>query len=258
MEACLKIGNHLLTGEQLVSSLVRYKLLESLIGHVVLDDVLPQVRLTQEEVIRALTGLDQIPEDFDGFLMQWCESKGVSPVYVKTVVLRDLQIRKLKRLLFADRIEAEFLRCKQDLDQVGFRRIKVTDLALAEELYFQIRDDGADFSVLAQQYSQDFERHTGGLIGPVRFSTLPGEIASLFRSGKVGEVYGPVQVQDSFWIVQPEQFIFARLNDSVRTELIEHLFMEWLRSQIQSIKSLPNGVQVQGILPHATTKGELQ
>ena len=258
MEACLKIGNHLLTGEQLVSSLVRYKLLESLIGHVVLDDVLPQVRLTQEEVVRALTGSAQMPEDFDQFLVQWCESKGVSPVYVKTVVLRDLQVRKLKRLLFADRIEAEFLRRKQDLDQIGFRRIKFTDLALAEELYFQIRDDGVDFAVLAQQYSQDFERHTEGLIGPVRFSTLPSEIARLFRSGQVGEVYGPIQIQDHFWIVRPEQFIFARLNDSVRSELIEHLFMEWLRSQIQLVKSLPNGVQVQGILPHATTKGGFQ
>lgn len=257
MDACLKIGNQLLTGDQLVSALVRYKLMETLIGQVVLDDVLQkaqQSQLTQREVFQALTGADgsQLPEDFEVFLDQWCQKQGVSPVYVKAVELRELQIKKLKKQLFSDQIEAEFLQRKKLLDQVEFSRIQLTDSALAEELYFQIRDDGADFALLAQQYSLGFERHSGGRIGPVQYSQLPSHIVTLFRSGKAGDLYAPVQVEESFWLLRLDRVILARLNDALRTELVERLFVEWLNNQVRSIVSLPNGVQFQGALPQST------
>ncbi|NJO43665.1 MAG: hypothetical protein HC865_24585 [Cyanobacteria bacterium RU_5_0] len=233
MTDCLKIGNHLLDNGQLISALVRYKILETLVGQVLLDDVLQQVPLTQQELFYALVGGANdasIPEDFNAFLAQWCQRQGVTPEYLNRVLLRDLRVEKFKQLYFGSQVESEFLRAKSDFDQVEFSLVQLTDLSLAQELYFHLRDDGADFSRLAQQYSLGNERQTGGWIGPVAMSTLPVEVATLFRGGQAGVVYGPVPVADRFWLIRLERLMAARLTEATRASLMNQLYRQWLVS----------------------------
>ncbi|MBE9180072.1 peptidylprolyl isomerase [Oculatella sp. LEGE 06141] len=247
MSNSLKIGSRIFDGDQIISALVQYKLLETLVGQVVLDEVVEQVPLTQNELFQALVGPTNapVPEDFDDFLNQWCERKGVAPSYLNSVMLRDLRVEKFKQLYFADQIESEFLRTKSDFDQVEYSLIQLTDLALAQELYFQIRDDGASFAELAEQHSLGRERQMGGLIGPVPMSTLPVEVATLFSSGEAGSVYGPVPIADRFWLVRLEQMTSARLTEATRTNLVNRLYNQWLQNQIKKVVSTPGMIAVQ-------------
>ncbi|MCL6433560.1 MAG: peptidylprolyl isomerase [Leptolyngbyaceae cyanobacterium HOT.MB2.61] len=247
MSSYLKIGNRLLDGDQIISALVQYQLLETLVGQVILDDVIKDIQLTQQEVFQLLTGITNpsMPDDFEGFVIQWCQDRSVTPEYFNTVIMRGFRIKKFKQLYFAEQVESEFLRAKSDLDQVEYSLIQLTDLTLAQELYFQLRDDGADFAQLAQQYSLGSERHTGGRVGPVSMSTIPADVATLFSSEQVGTVYGPIPIEDVFWIVRLEHFSAARLTESTRFNLINRMYNQWLQAQVKKVLSTPGMIAVQ-------------
>ena len=246
MSNCLKIGDYLLDGDQIISALVRYKLLEPMVGQILLDEAIQEVPLSKQELFHTLFGATDapIPEDFESFIQQWCQIKGVTMDYFKSVVLRELQVQKFKQLRFGSQVESEFLRIKSELDQVEYSLIQLTHLPQAQELYFQLRDDGADFMQLAQQYSLGPESLTGGRVGPVSLSTLPIEVATLFRSEQVGTVYGPIPFADGFWLVRLEQFTAARLNEVTRVDLINRLYNQWLQTQTKAMTEKPGTIAV--------------
>jgi parvulin-like peptidyl-prolyl isomerase len=255
MTNCLKIGGRLLSSDQMIAALVRYKLLEPLVGQLLLDEVFEEVPLLKQEVFHALTGQANapIPENFEGFLAQWCEQKGVTMDYFYTVIMRDWQLQKFKQLRFAPQAESEFMRIKADLDQVEYSLIQLNDLSLAQEVYFQIRDDGVDFAQLAREHSLGSERVAGGLIGPVSLSALPDNIATLFRHQQAGMVYPPVVVGNRYWVVRLERFIAARLTESTLTEVIDRLYNQWLKTQVQTVMNTPGAIAV-----HATPTEQTQ
>jgi parvulin-like peptidyl-prolyl isomerase len=251
MSSCLKIGDRILDSDQIISSLVQYQLLESLIGQLLLDDVIQEVPLSKQELFHALGGSKNtpLPEDFDGFLAQWCQQENVTWTYFKGVLVRNLRIAKFKQLFFAHQVESEFLRTKADFDQVEYSLIQVTDLPLAQELYFQLRDDGTDFGRLAQQYSLGNERQTGGRIGPVSLSSLPKEVTSLFHSEQIGVVQGPVEVNKVFGIVRLDRFAIAHLTDAIRNILINQMYDRWLQARVQALMTTSGAIAVQTLAP---------
>jgi hypothetical protein len=231
----------------MISALVQYKLLEPLVGHLLLDEVFKEVPILKQEVFNALTGETDapIPENFDGFLKQWCQQKGVTLEYFYTVIVRDWQLQKFKQIRFAPQAESEFLRVKPELDQVEYSLIQLDNLALAQEVYFQIRDDGVEFTQLAQEHDLGNERNTSCLIGPVALSTLPIEIATLFRHQRPGVVYPPVLVNQRYWVVRLERFIAARLTETTRAKVVDRLYTQWLQTQVQKVLNTPGAIAVQ-------------
>jgi PPIC-type PPIASE domain len=256
----LKIGDRSFDGDQIISALVQYKLLETLVGHVILDKVVEEVPLTQQDIVYSLVGSTNVavPEDFQGFLSQWCQQKGVAPDYFTNVLLRELRVEKFKEVFFASQIESEFLRNKLEFDQVEYSLIQLTDLLLAQELYFQLRDDEADFVHLAQQHALGSERQSGGWVGPVAMSTLPPDVAMLFRSGEQGAVYGPIPVGDRFWIVRLEHLSPARLTETTRATLMNRLYTQWLNGQVQALISTPGAIAVQSDSPQQSPVSSLK
>jgi hypothetical protein len=241
--SALKIGDRQLNSDQIVSALVQYKLLEPLVGQVLLDEVIEKVPITEPELFRALGGAEaELPEDFNEFVAQWCERMAIAPAYFKGVILRELRVEKFKQMQFAHQVEAEFLRMKPEFDQVEFCLLQLSDLPLAQELYFHLRDDGGDFEQLARLYGSG---RTCGRVGPVALSGLPTEVVSLLRSGQEGVICAPIKVGECFWIIRLEKLIAASLTEAVRDKLMNGLYDRWLRAQISTLMSQPGAIQMQ-------------
>jgi len=240
--SALKIGDRQLNSDQIVSALVQYKLLEPLVGQVLLDEVIEQVPLSEQELFSALGGdVNAEMPNLQEFVGQWCQQMEITPVYFKGVILRELRVQKFKKTHFANQIEAEFIRLKPEFDQVEFNLLQLTDLSLAQELYFHLRDDGADFETLARQYGQG---RPGGRLGPMTMSALPPEVANLFQGGQTA-VSAPIKVGDCFWIVRLEKLIAARLTEVVRANLMTGLYDRWLKVQVNTLMSQPGAIQMQ-------------
>jgi parvulin-like peptidyl-prolyl isomerase len=247
MSAGLKIGDRLFNSEQIVSALVQYQILETLVGQVILDDVLQEVPLSEQELFYALAGSRDMPmpEDLESFLRDWCEQQGVTPDYFRRVVLRKLRLEKFKQLGFATQVESEFLRIKSTFDLVEYSLIQLADLSLARELYFQLRDDGADFAQFAQRYSIGKECQTGGRVGPVPIATLPIEIANLFQCEPAGTICEPVAIEERFWVVRLERLAIAQLTEATYSHLLNQLYSQWLQSQVKTLIATPGAIAVQ-------------
>lgn len=253
MTVCLKIGDRAFNDEQLIAALVQYQLLEPLVGQVLLDSVLRTVPISHTEIVAALMPELDIPspENCEACLDRWCQIKGITSDYFQTVILRELRLQKFKRLQFADRAESDFLRLQSDLDQVEYSVLQLVNVSLAQELYFQLRDDGASFAQVAAQYSEGPERVMGGLVGPVPLSTVPIEVAVCFRHRAIGKVYGPIPVADRFWVVRLEQFIAARLTAATHSQLVNRLYTQWLQAQTQALMQTPQAIAVETVQPNS-------
>jgi hypothetical protein len=253
MSSCLQIGQHQLNVDQIMTALIRYRLLETLVGQTLLDDVIQDVTLSSVEVVTGLGG-DPDPEDVEDcqvFIRQWCQGRNVTVDYFQGVILRELRIEKFKRLNFANQVESEFLRIQSELDQVEYSWLQLDDAALAQELYFQLRDDGATFADLAQPQAWGQAWQAGEGQGPVPLSSLPVEVATVFRQGTVGQVYGPLAIADRTWVVRLDRFTPARLTPATRTELMNAMYNRWLQAQIKTLLAQPGAIGVRAMAPPA-------
>jgi parvulin-like peptidyl-prolyl isomerase len=246
MTTCLRIGNRLLNSDQIITALVQYKLLDLLIGHVLLDEAIQSIALSKQELAQFLAepSNSDVPADLED-LSQWCESRGIAPAYFKSVMLREWRIEKFKRQYFANQLESEFLRTKVAFDQVEYSLIQLDDPVLAQEVYYQIRDDGVEFEDLAPAYSLGHEYETGGRVGPVPIGSLPGNVQMLLQRTQTGLVQPPLPVGDRYWVIRLDQYNRARLTESTRTDLVNRLFNQWLQTKVNALKAMPNAIAIQ-------------
>lgn len=242
MNSYLKIGDRLLDGDRIIAALVQYELLEPLVGQILVDAAIAEVPLSSQEVFQTLIGSTDLPmpEDFDRFLLQWCELKNVTPTYLTNVIIRQMRIEKFKQIQFAPNVESTFLQNKSSFDQVEFSLLQTNDFLLAQELYLQLRDDDMDFASLAQQYAID--RSNSGRIGPVPLSTLPEPIANQLRAQTIAQVCEPIAIDDIYWIVRLDKRSEANLNDRTRALLIDQMYSQWLQSQVKALLNTPDAI----------------
>ena len=241
MSACLQVGNLLFTGEQLVAALTRYGLLESLLGQIRLDLLLPA--LTEEDVLNCIGWTGEPPEDFNRAVSTRLVEHQISAEYFKQVVLRKVRIRKLQRDRFDPQIDSIFMQRKAEFDQVEFSLLQISDSARAHDLWFMLRDDQAQWASLAP-HSEGVERDSEGWMGPVKLASLPPLIQQVFVPSAIGVIPAPIRVGQKFWIVRLERFWPARLTDALRVQIREQLFERWVQSLAKALLADPQTVKV--------------
>lgn len=236
----LRFGNLQLNDQQLYDALVQYGLLDPLLERLFLDfEVLPSISVTDTDIFERLTGLNRTEapvesQAFEAFLLEQAQQYDVSVSVLKSKAIREIQMSKLKQQ-FEPYIESSFLQSKSSYDQVEFSLIQTSNIELAQEILFLIRDDGFNFHDFAAQHSEGAERNSGGKVGPIAVSSLPDAIASVFHSRRTGEIYGPITIGSQHCIVRLERFYSASLTEALRSEIRTALFARWLSAQVRAI-----------------------
>jgi parvulin-like peptidyl-prolyl isomerase len=126
-------------------------------------------------------------------------------------------------------IEAYFVNRRSRFDRARLSMIVVEKAQLANELIMQVTEDEADFHRLARRYSIDQDsRYAGGYVGVITRNGLPEVIsAKVFNAGP-GDLLGPFERNGNYQLILVEELIKPELNDRIRAEIREALFMEWL------------------------------
>ncbi|MGH2415429.1 MAG: peptidylprolyl isomerase, partial [Microcystaceae cyanobacterium] len=161
-----------------------------------------------------------------------CEHNRLTPEQVEDLAVRPLKIWKFQQQTWGDKLESYFLERKAHLDQVSYSLLRIKDSGLAQELYFRLEEGEQSFAELARQYSQGPERHNSGLIGPMSLTMLHPLIAQMLKTSQPGQVLPPTQLEEWIVIVRMEKFVPARLDASMRRQLLNELFQSWLSEQL--------------------------
>ncbi len=233
MNEFVQIGNFQVPPAELVPLLKRYQLLPEMLRELAIDRAITEVECSTDEQMTALKQFydrhQLIDEDR---LEQWLKAYGVERPYLSEIAIRNFKIDKFKQQIWGSKVGSYFLKRKAQLDRAIYSLIRTSDIGIAQEIYFRSIEGEQTFEEIARQYSQGAESKTGGLIGPVELGTPHPAIAQLIMTQPIGQVCRPVQLEQWFVIVRPEQIIPAQLDDAMRQRLIDELFQTWLQEQL--------------------------
>jgi len=210
-------------------------LLRQVLKAQLLEQALADEVLTPEEQQQALSAFaSQQNLDSPEALERYSRRTMLTPATLQELAERPMKLQKLCQRNYAPKAEARFLARKNSLDQVVYSLLRLQDQGLARELYLQISHGEADFSQLAQQFSEGPERHSRGIMGPVPIEQAHPELARRLRTTPPGELLQPFRV-DTWWLVlRVESFAPASFDDRTGSRMAHELFEEWLEAEIDN------------------------
>jgi parvulin-like peptidyl-prolyl isomerase len=143
-----------------------------------------------------------------------------------------LRIQRYAQQQFGAKAEAEFLDCKDTLDQVVYSLLRVRDAELARELYLRIEQQEASFPELAAQYAEGPERQTNGIVGPVPLTQAHPLLAEQLRTHQPGTLIPPFNIEQWWLVVRLERYTPAVFNESTALEMAQKLFNDSLQNEV--------------------------
>lgn len=230
----LEIGNKVVKSDEILSLLTRYQLMPQVVRGLLIDQAIAEVTCTEQERSQAIQAVEaQLKITDPQAKAAWLESQGMTSSDLEAIAVRPLLLEKFKQANWRNKVESYFLTRKTNLDQVVYSLIRTKDIGLAQEIYFRIQEEEQSFAELAREHSQGPEAHTGGLLGPVPIAQPHPTLAKILSVSQPGQLWPPRNLGEWFVIVRLEKQIPAQLDDGMRRQLIDELFENWLREEMQ-------------------------
>ena len=145
------------------------------------------------------------------------------------------RIDRFQQAVFAGEVERHFLSRKLAHDQVTYSMIRVRDGDLAFELHQRLQEGEASFAELASQFSEGSERESEGVCGPAPFDQAHASVVEKLRGCREGELLEPFFIQDIWLILRLERWDGARLDDSMRSSILDELFEQWFDRRVSQL-----------------------
>ena len=216
--------------------------------HTVLTEIAQQYLL--EEEVQAWAIPEAEPETVEQFILEfrlqqqlttpesfqnWLSINGISYADFKHQIAFRIKQENLKEKVTAPKVQEYFAKNKEALDRVVLSRIVVDHPEVAQDLKEQVELQGADFTQLAKKHSMVDDAVVGGVMGPIIRSQMPEIIRKATENAQPGQIVGPIKIEGRYCLLKVEQLLPASLEGSLKRDLENHLFEEWLKEQVQSM-----------------------
>ena len=138
--------------------------------------------------------------------------------------------KKLKEHLFGLTVDGSYISNRDKYRRVALSQILVHDLTTAFKIVQALREENASFCALALEHSKGKQsQESGGFVG-IRFMIeILQEIAQAIAEAKEGEIIGPIHTKLGYHILRVEKWYPTELSESVREQILEALFQNWLQ-----------------------------
>lgn len=164
----------------------------------------------------------------------WLTGNGLTYELFHSQVSQGFRMRKLREVISEAKLQEYFIERKLFLDRVVLSRIIVDEKDLADELKTQISEGTATFEQLARDYSLTDDKIVNGMVGPVSRGTMPDLLRAAIDTAQVGEVVGPLGLDDRWGLFRIEEFLYATLDDpQLKNTLQDEIFEQWLAEKMQ-------------------------
>jgi PPIC-type PPIASE domain len=229
MSTAIGFGKRQLTIEVISQHLLSSNLLPLVLREILVDEILadwqaerPEELIYQPEEFAA--GCDRLAQA-DGY-------EGLTEGQIEIVVDRTLKLQRFKQAGWGNRVNSYFLERKDDLDRIVYSIMQVDDREVAQELFFRIQAGEGSFAELAFKYSQTEAAKDGGKVEPQLFNRLHPELYQFINYLEEGELSPVFNLDGLYTFIRLDYFLPARLDDTMRSTLIDELFDRWIQSRI--------------------------
>ena len=163
----------------------------------------------------------------------WLAEQQITPDEWEAGIRDRLLTQKLKEHLFTAEVESYFAQNRLDFEQVVLYQIVLPYEQLANELFYQIEESEISFFEAAHLYDIDATRRQHcGYEGKLHRWSLRPDIAAVVFASTPGELLYPIQTDHGFHLLRVEEFIPAQLNEEIHQEILQRLFQEWLKGEL--------------------------
>ncbi len=238
MTKVLQVRNQTITTEKVVSLLANYQILPQFLREVIVDQAVASITCTIEEKASACQQFyKKYQLTSESARQELLALYEMSLEELEALATREQRIEKFKRATWGHKLESYFLSRKLSLDKVIYSLIQTKYIGIAQELYFRLQEGEQSFSELAREYSQGPEAQSGGLLGPTELGKISSNLAQALYASRPGQLWPPARLGEWVVIVRLEQLIPARLDESMRQQLLNELFHAWLQEQLVELTS---------------------
>jgi len=226
-------------GQQLLQ---HHNLLRPLIEKMVIDETTAAAVVSDEKLAEARLGL--LKRRGYTSLEQWSDllhELGKSDEDLSGQLLRNLRVSAMAREKFAPKAEARFLERKNELDQVVYSLLRLSNRFLARELYLQIESGESNFADLAKRYAEGPERNTNGIVGPVSMTQAHPVLVEKLRVAQPGVLLEPFRIADWWLVVRLERYSPATFTPEVSDRMCREMFDAWIEEETATTLSRLEG-----------------
>lgn len=232
----LQIGEKVIHADEVPFLLQRYQVMPHIWRGIVIDEAIKDISCTDVECIAAIQSFAEkhcMTSDIER--KKWLNNQGMTLEEMQDFVIRNLKIEKFKTATWGKRAESYFLKCKTSLDQVIYSLIRHHDQDIAYEIFFRIQAKEASFADLARKYSQGFEAHTGGIMGPCSLTYPHPAISKLLTVSQESQLWSPRLIGEWYVILRLEKLLPAKFDQEMGQRLIDELFEQWVTEKVQKM-----------------------
>jgi parvulin-like peptidyl-prolyl isomerase len=153
-----------------------------------------------------------------------------------------LLTKKLAEHLFGQQVKTYFAQNKVQYEQAILYRIVVPYQPLAQELFYQIEEEEISFFEAAHLYDLDERRRLAcGFEGKLSRWQLKPDIAARVFAAAPHQVIGLIHSEAGYELLMVEEFIAPDLTPETHQQILDHLFQEWLDSELNYLIHSGNG-----------------
>lgn len=141
------------------------------------------------------------------------------------------------RAQWGHRLESVYLKVKSDLDQASCRLLRISDKAMASELYYRVKAGETTFEKAAYDFGEGPERWQGGLIPLQTLRTLPYGLAPLLERLEPGRISSPLRLGKVFCLVELVELRMSQLDEQTETTLLAEQLRLWIDSVVDVLEA---------------------
>jgi len=215
--------------------LVRTKTLSLVIQNELLRIILESSNISQElcdDELKKFKTKNKLLKDED--FQNWLATNNQTEEILVLNLINELKYELFRNENFSHKVEAEFLKQKEFIDNVTYSLIRVKDPYKARELALRISAGESEFSSIAAEFSEGPEKATRGIIGPVPIQKAHPTLAEILRKTKPGELKGPIRLGDWFLLVRVEEYNPALLDEELSIAIKKELMINWVKELAKS------------------------
>jgi parvulin-like peptidyl-prolyl isomerase len=173
--------------------------------------------------------------------LDWLKRHALSLDDLEALVYHTVLSTKLADRLFAHEVESYFAQRQLDYTQVVLYEVVLDNFDLAMELFYALQEKEITFAEMAQQYAQDLEiKRRGGYRGLVTRQDLKPELSAAIFAAKPPQILKPIKVGKQVHLIYVEAIVAPVLNETLRSQILSVLFLNWLQQQVEFEKPTLN------------------
>lgn len=157
---------------------------------------------------------------------------GLDPNQLLPIQLRRPALQAWARHHWQHRLESLYLARQSELSMASCRILRVSNHALAQELYHRIVSDGDAFDALATTFGVP---HQDGYLSLRSLASLPAGLPVILQRMEPGELSIPLRLGDGFALVQLEAWQPARFDPSTQDTLLQQELRSWCEAAVDRL-----------------------